>query len=65
MATGEEGNMMAGPPMAGPPMAGPPMNPSYQQQQPQDNVQMIQKVINIVMKIVLIKQFIFHVLIHE
>ncbi|XP_063431293.1 probable global transcription activator SNF2L2 isoform X2 [Mytilus trossulus] len=47
MATGEEGNMMTGPPMAGPPMAGPQMNPSYQQQQqPQDNVQMIQKAIS-------------------
>lgn len=33
MATGEEGGMMAGPPM----------NPGYQQQPPQDNVQMIQK----------------------
>jgi hypothetical protein len=33
MATGEEGGMMSGPPM----------NPSYQQQ-PQDNVQKIQKV---------------------
>lgn len=36
MATGEEGGMMSGPPM----------NPSYQQQQPQDNVQKIQKAIS-------------------